>query len=164
MRNDWTYPADVRVITTNGTVKQNGQAVMGRGCAREAVAGVDGKCGGWPGLPDILGAHLEDGNHVYFLGACVTPAKGVLYSFPVKHRWFERADMELIQRSAHELLSCINDEYPEITGKPSADCHVVMPRPGCGNGKLRWLDVRPLLANILDDRFRVISFGDQYIP
>ena len=34
--NLWTYPADIRVITTNGTVKNDGTCVMGRGCAAEA--------------------------------------------------------------------------------------------------------------------------------
>lgn len=29
--NLWTYPAEVRVITTNGFVKKNGEAVMGIG-------------------------------------------------------------------------------------------------------------------------------------
>ena len=35
--NLWTYAADFRAITTNGTVKFDGRAVMGRGCAREAT-------------------------------------------------------------------------------------------------------------------------------
>jgi len=36
--NLWTYrPAGIRVITTNGTIKASGEAVMGKGCAREAV-------------------------------------------------------------------------------------------------------------------------------
>lgn len=152
--NLWAYPADVRVITTNGFVKKDGSAVMGRGCALEAVRGVPGKVGSWPGLPSILGAQIEnDGNHVFFLGACVTPATGVLVSFPVKHHWRQEADPELIKRSATELIKVVDDvslEDGEV---------VVMPRPGCGNGGLRWEDVRPILEPILDNRFHVITFG-----
>ena len=36
---------------------------------------------------------------------------------------------------------------------------VVLPRPGCGNGGLRWQDVRPLLGLSLDDRFIVVDNG-----
>ena len=148
--NLWTYPAQARIITTNGTIKKNGECVMGRGCAREAVVGVNNKCGSWPGLPSILGASVAtDGNHVAFLGACVTPATGVLYSFPVKHNWYERADIKLIKRSAAELV---------VQAGLSGWTKLVLPRPGCGNGGLRWEDVRPILEPILDDRFTVISF------
>jgi len=48
--NLWEYPADARVITTNGFVKNNGEAVMGRGCAREAARK-------YPRLPLFWGIH-----------------------------------------------------------------------------------------------------------
>lgn len=34
---------------------------------------------------------------------------------------------------------------------------VVLPRPGAGNGGLEWKDVRPILEEILDDRFTILS-------
>jgi hypothetical protein len=34
--NLWEHPADIRIITTNGTINSRGECVMGRGCALEA--------------------------------------------------------------------------------------------------------------------------------
>ena len=136
--NLWTYTADVRVITTNGTVKANGECVMGRGCAAEAKKK-------FPKLPLLLGASIRThGNTVqYFVDQN-------LFSFPVKHQWWEMADLELIRESAKDLQR-------KLLG--SSTC--VLPRPGCGNGGLRWQDVKPVIADILDDRFHVITFGSR---
>lgn len=137
----WEYePADVRCVTTNGTVKRNGEAVMGRGCAKEAAER-------FPWVQLALGALLRDrGNHVHQLGY---DDWGVLiYSFPVKHNWWEKADLALIARSAHELMEEI---------KACGFENVLLPRPGCGNGGLRWEDVRPVLEPILDGRVTIIS-------
>lgn len=150
--NLWDYPADVRVITTNGFVKNNGELVMGRGCAREAVQR-------YPFLPKLLGEKVKaGGNHVYFCGSPLN----WMFSFPVKHHWYQEADLALIRRSAAELLLAVNDLQEEIAEKGRSRCHdpllrVVMPRPGCGNGRLKWADVKPLLAH-LDDRFKVITY------
>lgn len=137
--NLWTFPADVRVITTNGTVKNNGEAVMGRGCAFEAKTR-------YRGLPKVIGAYLTvEGNHVHHLGRY---DDFELFTFPVKHQWMQQADPELIKQSAIELVEHIG----------ILESKVVLPRPGCGNGKLRWEDVKPILEPILDDRFSVITF------
>lgn len=137
--NLWEYPADIRIITTNGTVKRNGAAVMGRGCAQEARDRVTG-------LDRLLGTLLNDvGNHVHALTFG-------LMSFPVKHNWWEKADPELIERSAHEavvMADRFTSTYPFT---------FVMPRPGCGNGGLTWNAVKPIIEPILDDRFTVITF------
>lgn len=137
--NLWTYPADIRVITTNGTVKKNGECVMGRGCALEATKK-------YSGIAKILGTHIkEKGNHVGFIFGS---AEGI-WSFPVKHNWYEKADIELIKRSAEELVALLPKDKK---------LRVVLPRPGCGNGGLKWEDVKPVLEPILDDRFHVITF------
>jgi hypothetical protein len=137
--NLWTYPADVRVITTNGFVKKDGTCVMGRGCALEATQK-------FPGLPKLLGDLITaKGNVVHFL-IREMPA---LLTLPVKHKWFEKADPQLI------ALSCVClVRLADVNGWKT----IVLPRPGCGNGQLKWEDVKPILEPILDDRFHVITF------
>lgn len=143
----WTFPGvDVRCITTNGTLKADGTAVMGRGCAYEAKTR-------YPGIERQLGVSLQKyGNSVQPLWT--VPGDGpwdpwdVILSFPVKHNWWEAADLDLIENSASKLMILI-DDYGYDT--------VLLPRPGCGNGRLKWEDVKKVIAPILDDRVLVIS-------
>lgn len=147
--NLWMYPADVRVITTNGTVKKNGECVMGRGCALEAKSKFEFN------LADRLGDYItRNGNHVYYIGN----PRLWLYSFPVKHNWYEKADIALIGRSAEELVAIIDELARTSVGKSKQPNTIILPRPGCGNGKLQWEDVKQVLEPILDDRFHVITF------
>jgi len=142
--NLWTYPADVRVITTNGFTKKNGEAVMGRGCALEAKER-------WPYLPKLLGSFIQaKGN----LPAVYCLEGTFLLTFPVKHKWFEKADIQLIEQGAKVIAG---DKFSDLLQNK----RIVMPRPGCGNGQLDWNDVRPVLEPILDDRFHVITFGKE---
>ena|SRR5579862_4938305 len=123
------------LITTNGTVKKNGECVMGRGCAAEAVKRI-------PGIAAKLGTFLRHlGNRIYELEF------KKLYSFPVKHNWYEQADLKLIRESAEAL---------KYNAKLNETITFVLPRPGCGNGRLDWKDVRPLLED-LPDNVLVIS-------
>lgn len=140
--NLWTYePADARCITTNGDVRKDGRAVMGRGCAYEAKER-------YPDIQMDLGRCLtRAGNHVHEL---IKIDNWVLLTFPVKHHWNDQADLDLICRSALELMRYL--DHDEIGLK-----HVLLPRPGCGNGRLRWEDVRTVLYPILDDRVYVID-------
>ena len=132
----WDYVGSaVIVITTNGAVAGNGAAVFGRGCARQAASR-------FPGLAQRLGTLLrEQGNHVHDLG------DGIV-SFPVEETPWENPDLRLIGRSARELR-----DMADRRGWRS----IVVPRPGCGGGGLDWREVRPLLANVFDDRFIVIT-------
>jgi hypothetical protein len=140
----WEVPADLRVITTNGAVrKADGACVMGRGCAREARERL-------PGIDLKLGRLIkEHGNRVMRLGRL--PDGSHLASYPVKRHWKEAADPDLIVRSAHQLV-----ELAQNFGYT----RVAIPRPGSGNGRLRWTDVRALIAPILDDRFTAVHGGD----
>lgn len=61
--NLWEYQADALCITTNGYTKNNGEAVMGRGCAKESTEL-------FPTISLYLGQKLKrDGNHVAFIAA-----------------------------------------------------------------------------------------------
>lgn len=155
--------ADAICITTNGFVKANGEAVMGRGCAKEAADRIEG-------LALHFGKLLkEQGNQVQII------AEGenqVLVAFPVKPTkvisdgtnfvshlhyqvgkvvpgWAAKADLRIIIKSAWELKSLATFYGWE---------DVIIPRPGCGHGELAWEDVKAIISPILDDRFKVITY------
>lgn len=142
----WSFSgtdADAICITTNGTIKANGEAVMGRGCAREAR---DQN----PAIDRILGNAIAiRGNRPHLLRRRVTTTQPPnLVSFPVKHHWYEKADIELIRQSAQSLaLMATHHGWRKV----------ILPRPGCGNGQLDWDDVKPVIEPLLDDRFVVVT-------
>lgn len=132
----WLYPADYHCITTNGFVKNNGEAVMGRGCALEAKLR-------HPDLPLALGTHIKKYGNIPYL------YNDDIITFPVKHNWWEKADINLIEESASFIYEFLGDDET-----------IVIPRPGCGNGQLEWTDVKKVLDLIFtDDRFVVIDYG-----
>ncbi len=159
--------ADVLCITTNGFVKSNGENVMGMGCAKKA-AEINRK------VPKLLGTAIKtNGNQVNH----IITGKIHLYSFPVKpvtakclpdksnvvrHMkdkvmvggnvmgWACRAEADIIVKSAKELVALANKH---------GWAKVVIPRPGCGAGELDWKAIKPLLDEILDDRFYSITFN-----
>lgn len=136
----WSVTDGGRCITTNGAVRKDGAAVMGRGCAAEAVQ----HC---PGIEYELGLHLKlHGNHVHLINYYEELA---LVSFPVKHHWREVASIDLIQRSCRELTELVDETW--------GYSKFYLPRPGCGNGQLDWQWVKPKIENLLDDRFVVID-------
>jgi hypothetical protein len=114
-------------VTTNGFVKEDGRCVMGAGIAKSIRDAV----------PDI---DLEVGEHIVRNGnvPAFFPAASI-FTFPVKHVWWENADLDLIYRSA-QYIACKNLTRIDI------------PRPGCGNGKLDWSDVKPVLEKAFGDR------------
>jgi len=129
------YPV---VITTNGTVKKDGKANLGRGNAKEI-----GKVCDW--LGERLGTLIAmSGNHVHYIDKN-------LISFPVEETWTSQADIRLVERSAWELKDLVDEMGWE---------KVYMPLPGCGGGGLRPSHVISVLAPILDDRFIVLNKGE----
>lgn len=128
------------VITTNGFVRKDGCAVMGRGCAFEAARK-------FPDLPKLLGKSLRKNGNIVKLfrpdsKRDASRPERMLLVFPVKHNWYDDADVELIKKSALVLKAAALFS-PEIK--------YVLPRPGCGNGNLAWEDVKPLLQDLPDN-------------
>jgi len=139
-------------ITTNGHVKRNGEAVMGRGIALQAATRI-------PELPRIVGAENES---AWDRVQRIAP---MMYMFPVKrdrgvcapdssnvvvHKrrnfvpglavpgWALLAETSIIADSLRQL------DY--LYKRVFSDRHLemVLPRPGCGAGGLDWGQVRPL--------------------
>lgn len=142
----WTYPAQAIVIPINWRTKKNGEAVMGAGVAKQAAQR-------WPWLPRHLGLEIAASKAPKFcidLTARMESDGPVILSVPTKRDWRDPADLGLIAL-APAFLVTMADHYDWQT--------VALPRLGCGLGQLRWEDVRPVLAPILDDRFVVVTKG-----
>lgn len=127
-------------VTTNGIVKSNGELVMGKGIALEAVQK-------YPTLPRSLG-HLV-GLYGNFPFRIPFEFNDVI-SFPTKHHYKDNSSLMLIRLSADKIVNITNCfQYNKI----------FLTKPGCGNGNLNWDDVRPILEEYFDDRF-VVCYND----
>ncbi len=146
-------------VTTNGYVKKNGQAVMGRGNAK-AMADVI------PVLPKALGQHIvKNGNSVGFIydrviAFPVKPAQGSYNQVlnRVKHLYSPgqivpgfhcKADPDIIKRSALQLVALINQS--------GISEEIYLPLPGVGNGELKIQDIKNALK-ILNDHVTFVRW------
>ena len=137
----WSFHRDGHTvaITTNGIVNRADQCVMGRGVAFQAKVLM-------PGLPLDLGLLIKKhGMQVEHL----TDYR--IVAFPVKYHWSEPADLELIARSANQAVALLDSG-----AVPKSQLY--LPRPGCGDGKLDWGDVKRIIAPILDNRFVIVNY------
>jgi O-acetyl-ADP-ribose deacetylase (regulator of RNase III) len=142
--NLFAFKADAIVVTTNGDVNKKGLAVMGRGVAWEAKQH-------YPGIDRVLGTLLKtEGSHVHIVWPESANGSCAVVSFPVKYHWFDEANPQLIDLSCGQLVA-LTEEKGWST--------VALPRPGCGNGKLRWETIRPILVAWLDSRFTIVNDG-----
>ena len=138
-----TLPCDKDLhlcVTTNGYIlERTGKVAMGAGVAklfRDTHRGIDEALAHavkrWGNIPQFL----WDGDGYD------------IYSFPTKYRWNEYSDIEIITRSARIVKAYSN----------KGNAIWVIPKPGCGCGGLDWLDVKEVLAPILDtDNFWIID-------
>jgi hypothetical protein len=161
----WTAlgTSDAICITTNGFIKNNGCAVMGRGIALETR-------NKFKGIDLVLGKAMKKngGNMVNFLiregktWIISFPVKRdfLIYDFPVEEKlvkhmknkfqpgqivpgWALKAELEIVEMSARILQHTINNHNW---------WNVYMTQPGCHNGELNWEDVEPILDKYLDER------------
>lgn len=134
----WAAPADLRCITTNGALRKNGYAIMGKGIALDAR-------NRYHDIEAILGSFINKyGIHVFLLGYN-------LISFPTKYHWKQDSDVQLITRSAQELVILLKDHPAK---------RVLLTRPGCGNGNLKWPKVKTVIKDILVDNKFIIVHQD----
>ena len=73
-----------------------------------------------------------------------------IVSLPTKHHFRQSSDIDLIVRSCTLLQDMANKEDWR---------YIAMTPPGCGHGRLRWIDVKSKIQDILDDRFYVLLKG-----
>ncbi len=133
--NIWDFEDDVKVITTNGIVKRDGTAVMGKGLALQAS-------NNFPMLSTYLGEYInlhknenDNGNRCYYF-----PNMKII-TFPTKHNWRENSDYNLICKSMRELYNLyINYNINKI----------IFPHVGCSNGGLLWKNVKERIESILN--------------
>lgn len=128
-----------KVILTNSSVKTDGRAVMGKGCALEASLR-------FPDLPFDLGFKLQRfGNSVYEW------PKFNLMTFPTKYSWWNPSNINLIINSAKQLT---------VYANRNKERKYILPRPGCGYGGLKWEEVKPEIEGILPDNVFIITFKE----
>lgn len=123
-------------ITTNGFVTSKGCLIMGAGVAKEARDRYPGLDRRWGDITMRAGQ-----------GVILDPLTRLI-AFPTKYHWRQPSDLTLIARSATQLVKLAPDQPDKI----------YLPRPGCGQGRLHWKDVKPVIEPILtDDRFIVVT-------
>lgn len=131
----WTFPAEYRVVTTNGVVS-HGKLIMGAGVAKQAADR-------FPGLREKLAEFVD----LYGSRTFLCKDEGII-ALPTKTDWRLPSSMTLIHTSLWQMVKIV-DKFQVKS--------VVMTRPGCGNGGLSWSEVKPLCVRLLDDRFTVVT-------
>ena len=130
-------------IPTNGNVNKAGLAVMGRGLALQAAQR-------FPSIRKEFGNALtENGNalNIFIDYRIIT--------LPVKHNWYEEADLTLIELTAKNVYSLVANNFYLL---PDFLLAIYTVRLGCGNGKRTWEEVKPILEKYwIDDRFILVN-------
>ncbi len=130
-------------ITTNGMIKKDGRAVMGKGIAKVAD--------NYFNISGLLGIYLSKyGNRAFDMGLYSFNGCNPYHvlTFPTKHDWRNDSDINLIKTSAEQI-----DRICKARGIDKC----FLPPVGCANGHLNYDDVRQILMPILDDRYIIIT-------
>ncbi len=126
--------ADVLLVTTNSTVKRNGELVMGRGAAAEAKAR-------YPEMPKRLGDWARQFPD-YLLYLTHNDGPTSIGAFQVKHDWRGPAGFGLIQAAVDRLGSY---------ARTLPNWRFALNFPGIGNGGLTREDVLPIIEQLPDN-------------
>jgi hypothetical protein len=176
-RNMWSYinKVDAICITTNGFVKKDGYAVMGKGCAFQATKR-------YKNISKILGEYINAyGNRPFNL---IKDGITQILSFPVKPiHIIANNEEEIMNNSVRHMISKFikEKEIKEKVFIPGWACladpniirqscknvtimadkfsykKIILPCPGVGAGELDYEEVvKPILIEELDDRFTVV--------
>ena len=138
---------DVICILTNGTIKSNGENIMGGGIALEAAIRM-------PYLPKHYGSMIKSyGLHLQAAAVYNNNGKQqTILAFPTKYHISFNADTKLIMQSFAELQTFCNI-FPMYK--------VGLPRPGSGLGGLEWDKVKDILQYMWDDKqeYRLVIYN-----
>lgn len=163
---------DAICITTNGVVKPNGDAVMGKGLAEQAAKR-------WPSMPKTLGAKIQ------FNGHCVLVI-GPKFSFDVPYAIVSfptKTTSEQCDAKQNNIIESAKNLYKPGDWVPGYHCksrldfirtscqwlkeltkeekweRVAIPIPGIGNGELLRDEVLAMLSVQFgdDDRFILVE-------
>jgi hypothetical protein len=122
---------DYFLVTTNSSVRLNGELIMGAGAAKQLRELV-------PDSPRALGRQIV-GKPFYGVVLANNAPIGQTYGgFQTKYDYHDNSTLELIEKSSERLREIMDAEegYPHL---------VVMNFPGVGHGKLAREDVLPIL-------------------
>ena len=136
--------ADAICFTSNGIVsKKTGKLVMGAGVAKAFTDR-------FPTIDCSAGFKVDDNGNICqrVSGYFNEHGNYSVVAFPTKSHWRNPSDIDLIKKSAVELMELIESNKWET---------VYLPRPGCNHGKLSWSDVKIEIESILDDRVIITS-------
>lgn len=132
----WSMADHYKCVTTNGSLKRNGDLVMGAGLALQAAKR-------FPGLPSRLGYLVKMfGNKSYILDDLK------IISLPTKEHWKDKSDLKFVINSV---------KYMKYLVDAAGITKVASVKPGSGLGGLSWDDLKPHLDSILDDRFTIVE-------
>lgn len=133
-----SFHYDAICVPTSGTVTASNKLVMGVGITKKFKDK-------YPGLDLELGEKIKIYGNIPFL---VYKSKQPIISFPISDNYKEKANLEIIKKSAQSLVKIASSRYWT---------KIALPAPGVGTGGLSWSkDVYPVLSRVLDDRFHIL--------
>jgi hypothetical protein len=128
-------------IPTNAIVKEDGNAVMGKGLALQCNQK-------YSEISSIIGARITQFGNI----PCLIK-KYKIITFPTKQHWQEEASLKLIERSARLLRIII---------KSKRLSKVYVPYVGCGEGGLNWNTVKVILEKSFQEdvnKIIIVKYG-----